>query len=830
MNILSISCAVSSLLLSIFNLYFRRMEHNFTNDRNDLKTEIERHKQAGAGIKLAAQEWRITFDSISDMVSIHDKDFRIIRANKTFASAFNMKPAEIIGKRCHELIHGTKEPFCTCPHKKAIETKLPQTASYFETYLGIHLEVTVSPVFDENGRVLATVHIAKNVTERKEAEKKIEQLAKFPAENLNPVLRISRNGCLLYANTAGEKILSPPENDPGKDREQALPEKWISIIKDIFDTGSKKEIEFDSNGKILSLTFAPVIDAGYANVYGLDITDRKQYEREIKQKQEELKAAKEQAETANKTKSQFLANMSHEIRTPMNAIIGFCDLLSDENLSDNQASYVNTIRKSGNHLLALINSILDLSKIEAGKLEIEMGICSLGDILAGIESMINPMVIEKGLDFKIHESRDLPANINTDSACLMQCLINLLSNAIKFTEHGHIHLNISMEKNNNQPYIRFDVEDTGIGIPADKQQKIFESFTQADGSTSRKYGGTGLGLTITKQLAEILGGKLIVTSEERKGSVFSLVIPAGLDITKQPLLDRYNSEHRTQNAELGTQNAEQKISGRVLVAEDVVTNQFLIKSLLNKMGLTVTIAEDGAIALQKAISQKYDLIFMDIQMPNMDGFEATKAIRKEGISTPIIALTAHAMKGDDAKCYETGCNDYLTKPINRRHLVEKVNKYLHPKGNTMTEELPIVNKDLEPQVTSYEKQTGIDENIFSWKRLLDRFGDEQTAVEVISIFLSDNADRFEQLTKAVDAGDIKQIKFFAHALRGAGGNIGSKNLWDIGSELEIAAAKGNLELAVKCYHELKPVFEKLVEFLSRPDWLDFAKPQKVTVS
>ena len=222
---------------------------------------------------------------------------------------------------------------------------------------------------------------------------------------------------------------------------------------------------------------------------------------------------------ADRAKSEFLANMSHEIRTPMNATIGFSDVLADEKLTDEQTDYVDTIRDSGKHLLELINDILDFSKIEAGKLDVKMTEHSLENLLARIESMMNPAAVEKNLEFEIKQDRDLPPIIRTDPDRLKQCLINLVTNAIKFTKHGHVHMKLSLEEHNNQPHIRFDVEDTGIGIAADKQEEVFKSFTQADGSTTRKYGGTGLGLTITKQLTELLGGRLTVSSEKDRGSV-----------------------------------------------------------------------------------------------------------------------------------------------------------------------------------------------------------------------------------------------------------------------------------------------------------------------
>jgi len=386
-----------------------------------------------------------------------------------------------------------------------------------------------------------------------------------------------------------------------------------------------------------------------------------------------------QANEANAAKSHFLANMSHEIRTPMNAIIGFSDILLHEGLDAAQREPISIIRDSGEHLLQLINDILDFSKIEAGKLPIEMADCSLKQLLTQIEALLRHKALNKGLTFAIHEHATLPARIRTDAYRLQQCLVNLVSNAIKFTDQGQVFVRVNLEDRDGLLCIRFDVEDTGIGIPAQKQQDIFASFTQVDSSTTRQYGGVGLGLSITKQLAELLGGELSVSSEEGVGSVFSLSIPVGMDVPSQLPWQENGSACDTRDC--ADTREFPILTGRVLLAEDVKTNQLLCKSLLNHMGLEVSIAEDGEEALRKALTESYDIILMDIQMPVKNGFEATMALRKRGISTPIIALTANAMQGGDRKCLAAGCTDYLAKPVDCQALAAKLQQHLPAQGD-----------------------------------------------------------------------------------------------------------------------------------------------------
>jgi signal transduction histidine kinase/CheY-like chemotaxis protein len=416
-----------------------------------------------------------------------------------------------------------------------------------------------------------------------------------------------------------------------------------------------------------------------------DAKDRaEQAQQEIRLVNRQLKASvnranrlAEQAVVADEAKGQFLANMSHEIRTPMNAIIGFSDMLSEENLSKQQSKHVELIRESGRNLLQIINDILDFSKIEAGKLETELIECSLKKLLMTLEMLMKPLANAKNLSFEVRYNQDLPAVIRTDPVRLQQCLINLTNNAIKFTEKGHVYVNVSLRGIGGKSHIQFDVEDTGIGIPPDKQRRIFEAFLQADGATTRKYGGTGLGLAIARRITELLQGTLTLKSEVGKGTTFSMVIPTGLDTEAKPLISDVDYSHEQETgAKEPVRLDEQVFSGSVLVAEDTKTNQLLIRLLLEKIGLEVTIVEDGNEAFEKALSESFDLILMDMQMPNMNGYDATKKLREHGLVTPIVALTANAMQGDEQKCISAGCNDYLAKPIDRTALLKMVSKYM----------------------------------------------------------------------------------------------------------------------------------------------------------
>jgi signal transduction histidine kinase len=380
-----------------------------------------------------------------------------------------------------------------------------------------------------------------------------------------------------------------------------------------------------------------------------------------------------EAMLSNQAKSEFLANMSHEIRTPMNGIIGFTDILADEDLTEQQKEYVGIIKTAADSLLALVDNILDFSKIEAGKLETEAIEFDFGLLLKDIAYLMRPQAEEKGLKFEVIRSEDVPETMRSDPVRLRQCLFNLLSNALKFTSQGHVFLRVTVEQKDGRSFIRCAVEDTGIGIPEDKQKSIFEAFSQVDSSTTREYGGTGLGLAITRELTLLLGGQISLESEIGKGSVFSVTVPVVLPL-ENAILDKSGKSNKN-TVPKGPVDPEQK-SGAVLVADDNKTSEVLVTLLLEKLGFEVTAVSDGREAVDEALTKSFDLILMDMQMPSVDGYEATKILRDKGVTSPIVAVTAYALEGDRDKCIAAGCDDYIPKPINRDKLYEIVGKYV----------------------------------------------------------------------------------------------------------------------------------------------------------
>lgn len=493
-----------------------------------------------------------------------------------------------------------------------------------------------------------------------------------------------------------------------------------------------------------------------------DVTERKEVELE-------LRLAKAVAESASQTKSDFLASMSHEIRTPLNAIIGIADILVKTPLSAEQRKFVDIFVRASDNLLDLINDILDLSKVEASQLDLEQTSFSLKDHLEKIMEMLVVRAHQKGLIFTSDISPDVAANLIGDPTRLRQVLLNLLNNAIKFTEFGKVTLHVAPEAGPTSPQmLRFTVTDTGIGISENKLGTIFERFTQADSSTTRRYGGSGLGLTISKRLVELMGGHIWVKSSEGDGSVFAFSIP----------LEISNLQSNSFSPKIDDQAVSLIHPLNILLVEDFPDNRTITLAYLQKLPYHIDIAENGLQAYEKFIEGHYDLVLMDRQMPVMDGLTATRAIRKwekehHLSATPIIALTAAALKGDREKCIAAGCTAYLTKPIKQDVLLRAIQEH--------TSKVIVLNTE---SITSTPSV------------LIRKFSDQ------IPIFLRNRHLDIATLRRALEQSDFDTIEFLGHGMRGSGGMFGFQTISNIGMELEEGALSADKASVSKSIDDL----------------------------